>query len=147
MQADVEAGENMDSSKNDVGRATSPIRRVKPEEVPGIQPVLYRELDHRIAQTRLQHEPLPETFLICHDGDAAGALVYAGKRYDFNITLVAPGFESKGLGAEDGVFVISNGAGVLTNTVDELSLSIDIGGMIDLRRDFTEGKIFAAWYQ
>jgi succinyl-CoA synthetase alpha subunit len=118
---------------------------VPQEELPGIQPLLFRELDHRIAQTRLQHQPLPDAFLTCEDGEAGGSLVFQGERYDLNITLFAPRTELESSGGKSGVFVVSNGAGVLTNTVDELSRSVSIAGMIDLKQDFSEAKITAAF--
>ena len=43
------------------------------------------------------------------------------------------------------MFVVSNGAGVATNTVDQLSRSIPVSGMIDLKRNFDEPKIAASF--
>ena len=126
MRTDSEAvGERGSAPSDDLG-ATGPIRTVRHEELPGIQPVLYRELDHRIARTRLQHEPLPETFLKCENA-AGHILVYEGERYDLNITLFAPRADLESRGWRSGVFVVSNGAGVLTNTVDELSTWVAVG--------------------
>jgi succinyl-CoA synthetase alpha subunit len=123
---------------------TQPIRRVRQEELPGIQPLLVRELDQRIGQTRLEHEPLPDTFLMCEDQEARGSLVFRGERYDLNITLFRTRSEQKQLGRGSGVFVVSNGAGVATNTVDQLSNYVPIAGMIDLKQGFGEAKISAA---
>lgn len=145
MGTDTDAGKRGVSSENDGRCAMKPIRRVPQEDLPGIQPLLYRELDHRIGRTRLQHEPLPEEFLTCQSGGADGILVHRGKRYDLNITLFAPRPEMQGCGWKSGVFVVSNGAGVLTNTVDELSACVAIAGMIDLKHDFIEATISAAF--
>ncbi len=145
MRTDTEAGGGRVSSENRDPRATRPIRRVRQEELPGIQPLLFRELDHRIAQTCLQHQPLPDAFLICEDEEAGGALVFQGERYDLNITLFAPRPELQTHGFKSGVFVVSNGAGVLTNTIDELSNCVSIAGMIDLKQGFSEAKIAAAF--
>ena len=71
-------------------RARPAIRRVPQEDLPGIQPLLFRELDHRIAQTRLGHEPLPEGFLSAETADGGSALVFRGEHYDLNLTLFSP---------------------------------------------------------
>jgi succinyl-CoA synthetase alpha subunit len=131
--------------KEDGTRRTGPIHRVRREDLPGIQPTLFRELDHRIARTRLEHEPLPDTFLRCDDAEGGGSLVFRGRRYDLNITLFAPRPELLRAGSGSGVFVVSNGAGVATNTVDQLSTGLSIAGMVDLKRDFSEAKISAAF--
>ena len=65
--------------------AARPIRSAPREALPGIQPTLFRELDHRIAQTRLEHEPLSDAFL------KKGMIVYtegriADSRLRFNAT-------------------------------------------------------------
>ena len=62
-------------------RAAGPIRRVRQEDLPGIQPTLVREFDHRIAQTRLEHEPLPDTFLRSEAGDRFGGPSRLGQRF------------------------------------------------------------------
>jgi succinyl-CoA synthetase alpha subunit len=128
-------------------RAKEPIWRVPLEELPGIQPTLFRELDHRIARTRLEHEPLPETFLSCEDGEGTGNLVFRGERYDLSITLfdARPAMRLPVPAQGSGVFVVSNGAGVATNTVDQLSSIVRIAGMIDLKQGFGEDKIAAAF--
>ena len=92
-------------------RATEPIRRVPLEELPGIQPTVFRELDHRIAQTRLEHEPLPEVFLTPDTEEDGGMLVFRSERYDLNITLFSPERRLQRPGRGSGVFVVSNGAG------------------------------------
>jgi succinyl-CoA synthetase alpha subunit len=125
--------------------ARKPIRRVPQEDLPGIQPLLFRELDHRIAQTRLEHEPLPEVFLTSATEEGGSMLVFRGERYDLNLTLFRPQRQSREPSRGSGVFVVSNGAGVATNTVDQLSRSICVGGMIDLKRNFHQGKIAAAF--
>jgi len=135
----------LDFPKHERIRVERPIRRVRQEDLPGIQPTLFRELDHRIAQTRLEHEPLPDTFLRCESGERGGTLVFRGERYDLNITLFAARPEPRSFGRGSGVFVVSNGAGVATNTVDQLSSFLCIAGMIDLKRDFNETKIAAAF--
>ncbi len=121
-----------------------PIRRVPQEELPGIEPLFFQQLDHRITQTRLEHEPLPDDFMICEDEQAGGALVFRGERYDLNLTLFRPRLDEKKRDAGSGVFVVSNGAGLATNTVDQLSISVPIAGMLDLKQDFSETKIAAA---
>jgi succinyl-CoA synthetase alpha subunit len=126
-------------------RARNAIRRVPQEELPGIQPLLFRELDRRIAQTRLEHEPLPDVFLSCESEWGGPALVFRGERYDLSISLFDPQPQPRGSGRGSGVFVVSNGAGVATNTVDQLSSSLCVAGMIDLKRDFSEEKISAAF--
>ena len=135
----------LDFPKHERIRVERPIRRVRQEDLPGIQPTLFRELDHRIAQTRLEHEPLPDTFLRCESGERGGTLVFRGERYDLNITLFAARPEPRSFGRGSGVFVVSNGAGVATNTVDQLSSFLCIAGMIDLKQDFSEAKIAAAF--
>jgi succinyl-CoA synthetase alpha subunit len=122
--------------------APRPIRSAPREALPGIQPTLFRELDHRIAQTRLEHEPLSDAFLKSEDGAGGGTLIFRGERYDLNITVFAVRKEP---GRGSGVFVVSNGAGVATNTVDQLASSVCIAGMIDLKRDFSEAKMAAAF--
>ena len=116
------------------------------EELPGIQPTLFRELDHRIARTRLEHEPLPDAFLTCEDGEGAGNLVFRGERYDLSITLfdARPALRVPVPAQGSGVFVISNGAGVATNTIDQLARTVRVAGMIDLKRYFTEPKLSVA---
>jgi succinyl-CoA synthetase alpha subunit len=126
-------------------RPAEPIRRVRQEDLPGVQPTLFRELDHRIARTRLEHEPLPDAFLRCDGREDGGTLVYRGERYDLNITLFAPRPPARRPGSGSGVFVVSNGAGVGTNTVDQLSSRLAVAGMIDLKRDFSEAKIAASF--
>ena len=126
-------------------RPTKAIRRVPQEDLPGIQPLLFRELDHRIARTRLEYEPLPEVFLTSETEEDGSALVFGGERYDLNITLFSPQRRLRKPGRGSGVFVVSNGAGVATNTVDQLSRSICVAGMIDLKRNFNEAKIAAAF--
>jgi len=126
-------------------REKSPIRRLPQEELPGIQPLLFRELDHRIAQTRLEHEPLPTSFLRCDSDDAEDLLVFRGEQYDLNLTLFAPQPELRNPGRGSGVFVVSNGAGVASNTVDQLSRSVCVAGMLDLKRSFAAAKIAAAF--
>jgi len=133
------------SPEDDDVRTTEPIRRVAQEELPGIQSTLFWELDHRIAQTRLEHEPLPDLFLTSEGDDGGRNLVFRGERYDLNITLFSARPERKASGPGSGVFVVSNGAGVATNTVDQLSTSVCIAGMIDLKQDFSETKIAAAF--
>ncbi len=123
---------------------TEAIRKVAQEELPGIQSMLFRELDHRISQTRLEHEPLPDSFLMSEGADAGRNLVFRGERYNLNITLFSARPELKAPGRGSGVFIVSNGAGVATNTVDQLSTSVCIAGMIDLKQDFNETKIAAA---
>jgi len=126
-------------------RARPAIRRVPQEDLPGIQPLLFRELDHRIAQTRLGHEPLPEDFLSAETADGGSALVFRGERYDLNLTLFSPEQRPQKPSRGSGVFVVSNGAGVATNTVDQLSRGIRVAGMIDLKRNFNAEKIAAAF--
>jgi hypothetical protein len=111
------------------------IRRVPREDLPGIQPLLFRELDHRIAQTRLGYEPLPEGFLTTETEADGSALVFRGELYDLNITLFTAEQRPAGPTRGSGVFVVSTGAGVATNTVDQLSRSIPVAGMIDLKRN------------
>jgi len=118
---------------------------VPQEDLPGIQPLLFRELDHRIAQTRLGHEPLPEGFLSAETADGGSALVFRGQYYDLNLTLFGPQQRLQKPGRGSGVFVVSNGAGVATNTVDQLSRKIPVAGMIDLKRNFVEEKIATAF--
>jgi succinyl-CoA synthetase alpha subunit len=132
------------ASSDSETRARAAIRRVPREELPGIRPLLLREIDSRIAQTHLEHDPLPDIFLSCESEEGGGVLVFRGKRYDLNITLFSPRPELQTAGRGSGVFVISNGAGVATNTVDQLSHSLCVAGMIDLKRDFSEEKIAAA---
>jgi hypothetical protein len=115
------------------------------EELPGIQPTLFRELDHRIAQTRLEHEPLPETFLTCEGGQDGRTLVFRGEHYNLSITLFNTAPELRKPSQGSGVFVVSNGAGVATNTVDQLSSFVRLAGMVDLKQDFSEAKIAAAF--
>jgi succinyl-CoA synthetase alpha subunit len=126
-------------------RARKAIRKVSQQDLPGIQPLLFRELDHRIAQTRLEHEPLPDDFLTSESEEGGSTLVFRGERYDLNLTLFGPQPEPHTTAGGSGVFVVSNGAGVATNTVDQLSRSIPVGGMIDLKRNFDEAKIGAAF--
>ncbi len=126
-------------------RPRTAIRRVPQEELPGIQPLLFRELDHRIAQTRLEHEPLPESFLISETQEGGSVLVFRGERYDLNLTLFRLQTQSPETRRGGGVFVVSNGAGVATNTVDQLSRSICVSGMVDLKRNFNQEKISAAF--
>jgi succinyl-CoA synthetase alpha subunit len=126
-------------------RGKKAIRTVSQEDLPGIQPLLFRELDHRIAQTPLEHEPLPDVFLTCESDASGNTLVFRGERYDLNITLFSPQVKLRRTGGGGGVFVVSNGAGVATNTVDQLSQSVSIAGMIDLKRNFNEAKIAAAF--
>jgi succinyl-CoA synthetase alpha subunit len=121
------------------------MRMVPREDLPGIQPLLFRELDHRIAQAHLEHQPLPDVFLTCASEESGSTLVFRGERYDLNITLFSPQANLRKPGQGSGVFVVSNGAGVATNTVDQLSHSICVAGMIDLKRDFSEAKIGAAF--
>jgi succinyl-CoA synthetase alpha subunit len=121
------------------------IRRLPQEELLGIQSLLFRELDHRIAQTRLERRPLPETFLSCESESDGSALVFRGERYDLNITLFASQANLEKPPRGSGIFVVSNGAGVATNTVDQLSPRVSVAGMIDLKRDFSEPKIAAAF--
>ncbi|MHC4506307.1 MAG: hypothetical protein ACYTFI_23680, partial [Planctomycetota bacterium] len=125
-------------------QAKRAIRPVSREDLPGIQPVLFRELEHRIAQTRLEHEPLPDSFLTAQSEEGGSALVFRGERYDLNLTLFAPQPGRRTPAQGSGIFVVSNGAGVATNTVDQLSRTLPIGGMIDLKREFTEAKITAS---
>jgi len=142
---DHEHGGGRVASRDEESRAREAIRRVPQEELPGIEPLLFRELDHRISQTRLVHEPLPEVFLSCETQEGGSALVFRGERFDLNLTLFRPDGHSPGRGRGSGVFVVSNGAGVATNTVDQLSHSLCVAGMIDLKRNFTEEKITAAF--
>jgi succinyl-CoA synthetase alpha subunit len=137
---DRKHGEARIASDNQENREKEAIRRVPQEDLPGIQPLLFRELDHRIAQTRLQHDPLPEVFLTS-ETEEGSALVFRGERYDLNLTLFSPESQSRG----SSVFVVSNGAGVATNTVDQLSRSLSVAGMIDLKRNFSQRKIAAAF--
>jgi succinyl-CoA synthetase alpha subunit len=102
-------------------------------------------LDRRIAQTRLQHEPLPDFFLSSESEEGGRVLVFRDESYDLNITLFGPQPMRWGTGRGSGVFVVSNGAGVATNTVDQLSSSLCVSGMIDLKRDFSEARIAAAF--
>jgi len=143
--ADAEPRRGGTAPEEDEIRAREPIRRVPLEELPGIQPTLFRELDHRIAQTRLEHEPLPETFLTCEGREDGGTLVFRGERYNLSITLFDAAPELRRPGQGSGVFVVSNGAGVATNTVDQLSSFVRLAGMIDLKQDFNEAKIAAAF--
>ena len=108
---DAEPRRGRTSPEEDEIRATEPIRRVPLEELPGIQPTLFRELDHRIARTRLEHEPLPAAFLTCEDGEGEGALVFRGERYDLSITLfdARPALRVPVPAQGSGVFVVSNG--------------------------------------
>ncbi len=144
-QAERTPSEDRISSNDEEIRARSPIRRVPQEDLPGIQPLLFRELDHRIAQTRLGHQPLPEGFLSAETEDGGSALVFRGEQYDLNLTLFSPQQHLQKPSRGSGVFVVSNGAGVATNTVDQLSRSIRVAGMIDLKRNFTEEKIATAF--
>ncbi len=144
-QAERTLSEDRISSNQEEIRTRSPIRRVPQEDLPGIQPLLFRELDHRIAQTRLGHEPLPEGFLSAETEDGGSALVFRGEQYDLNLTLFSPQQRLQKPNRGSGVFVVSNGAGVATNTVDQLSRSICVAGMIDLKRNFSEGKIATAF--
>ena len=106
---------------------------------------MFREIDHRIARTRLEHQPLPDVFLSCEREEGGRLLVFRGERYDLNITLFRPQPMPREPGQGSGVFVVSNGAGVATNTVDQLSASLSVAGMIDLKIDFSEAKIAAAF--
>jgi succinyl-CoA synthetase alpha subunit len=133
------------ASNDDESRAVEAIRTVSQEDLPGIQPLLFRELDRHISQTRLEHEPLPDFFLTCEGEEGASTLVFRGQRYDLNLTLFRPQPKWQGAIRGSGVFVVSNGAGVASNTVDQLSRSVGVAGMIDLKRDFNEAKIAAAF--
>jgi succinyl-CoA synthetase alpha subunit len=132
------------ASGEEESRSRPAIRRVPREDLPGIQPLLFRELDHRIGQTRLGYEPLPEGFLTTETEADGSALVFRGELYDLNITLFTAEQRPAGPTRGSGVFVVSNGAGVATNTVDQLSRSIPVAGMIDLKRNFHQEKITAA---
>ncbi len=142
--SDRKHGEGRTGSNDEESRGKEAIRRVPQEDLPGIQPLLFREFDHRIAQTRLQHERLPETFLSSETEDGS-TLVFRGERFDLNLTLFAPQDHPRRPSPGSGVFVVSNGAGVATNTVDQLSRSLPVAGMIDLKRNFNQGKIAAAF--
>jgi hypothetical protein len=126
-------------------RKKSPIRRLPQERLPGIQPLLFREFDHRIAQTRLEYDPLPDSFLSCESEDVEGSLVFQGEYYDLNLTLFAPQPKITKPGQGSGVFIVSNGAGVASNTVDQLSRSVSVAGMVDLKRNFRAEKIAAVF--
>jgi succinyl-CoA synthetase alpha subunit len=143
MPPDTERNRPRNYPEREGIRAAGPIRRVRQEDLPGIQPTLFREFDHRIAQTRLEHEPLPDAFLRSEAG--GGTLVFQGQRYDLNITLFGTRPELQRPGRGSGVFVVSNGAGVAANTVDQLCSSVNIAGMIDLKQDFSEAKIAASF--
>jgi len=106
---------------------------------------MFGELDRRIARTRLEYEPLPDVFLSCESHEGGRVLVFRDEHYDLNMTLFAPQPMQWGPGRGSGVFVVSNGAGVATNTVDQLSISVRVAGMIDLKRDFSESGISAAF--
>jgi succinyl-CoA synthetase alpha subunit len=133
------------TSSDEEGRARRTIRRVLQEELPDIRSLTLGELDRRIAQTRLQHEPLPDFFLSSESEEGGRVLVFRDERYDLNITLFGSQPMRWGTGRGSGVFVVSNGAGVATNTVDQLSSSLCVSGMIDLKRDFSEARIAAAF--
>ncbi len=133
------------SSSGDENRSRTAIRPVLQEDLPGIRPLLFRELDRHIEQTRLEHEPLPDSFLSSEGGGGGRVLVFRGQRYDLNITLFSRQPSRQGPCRGSGVFVVSNGAGVATNTVDQLSSSVCVAGMIDLKRDFSAPKITAAF--
>jgi succinyl-CoA synthetase alpha subunit len=106
---------------------------------------MFGEFDRRIAQTRLEYEPLPDVFLSCESEEGGRVLVFRDERYDLNITLFGPQPMRRRPRQGSGVFVVSNGAGVATNTVDQLSSSLCVAGMIDLKRDFSEARIAAAF--
>ena len=142
---DSQFAKSTDAPEQRDTRDAEPIRRVPQERLPGIEPLLFRELDHRISKTRLQHEPLPPAFLRCEDGESGGSLVFRGKRYNLNITFFSDDSEPQEPGQGSGAFVVSNGAGVATNTVDQLSAYVRIAGMIDLKQDFSEAKIATAF--
>jgi succinyl-CoA synthetase alpha subunit len=106
---------------------------------------MFGELDRRIAQTRLEYEPLPDVFLTCESEEDGPVLVFRDEHFDLNITLFGPQPTRRGPRRGSGVFVVSNGAGVATNTVDQLSSAVCVAGMIDLKRDFSEARIAAAF--
>lgn len=119
-------------------------RRVPPEALPGIGPMLFREIDRRIAPPLLQSDRLPDDFLVSEDPEGRGKLLFGGRRYDLNITVFKRRQGPRGRCAGSGLFVISNGAGAATNTVDLLAGRGPVAGMIDLKRNFTAAKILAA---
>ena len=120
------------------------INRVPRERLPGIQPLLFRELDQRISLPCLEREPLPPEFLFGDGAEGEGRLVFEGKRYDLNLNVFGRRQCPHGIKHGDGVFVISNGAGVATNTVDQIARLRPVAGMIDLKRNFSSNKIQAA---
>ena len=120
------------------------LRKIPPEDLPGIDPRLFRELEERIQQPLLQPDPLPEEFLISEGKEGEGKVVFQGKRYDLNITVFKPpGDREQRQGS--GVFIISNGSGVAINMVDHLVTVVEVCGVIDLKRDFVAEKITAAF--
>ncbi|MBN1609475.1 MAG: HD domain-containing protein [Polyangiaceae bacterium] len=125
-------------------RLRGPIRPVPPDALPDISPVLFRELDHRITTPLLEREALPGDFLVRETRTGERILVFRGQPYALNLTLFRSQSDRWPHVTGSGVFVVSNGAGVAVNTVDELAKSVPVAGMIDLKRDFSAAKILAA---
>ena len=71
--------------------------------------------------------------------------MFRGEQYDLNLTLFSSQQRLQKPSRGSGVFVVSNGAGVAANTVDQLCSSVCIAGMIDLKQDFSEAKIAASF--
>lgn len=92
--------------------------RVSPEQLPGIEPLIFRQIGRRIAFPLLESGRLPDDFLITEDKDRRGSLLFGGRRWDLNITVFKPRDGPRGRCKGSGVFVVSNGAGVATNTVE-----------------------------
>jgi succinyl-CoA synthetase alpha subunit len=125
-------------------RPHGPIRPVAPDALPDVSPVLFRELDHRITTPLLERDALPGDFVVRERRTGERILVFRGQTYALNLTLFRSQAERWPHVAGSGVFVISNGAGVAVNTVDELAKSVPVAGMVDLKRDFSAAKIRAA---
>ncbi|MBW2256902.1 MAG: hypothetical protein JRI25_20230, partial [Deltaproteobacteria bacterium] len=117
---------------------------VPAKELPNIGPLLFGELDHHIGRQRLQSDRLPDDFLITEDREGRGNLLFEGHHYDLNITVFEPDTAPRGRCKGSGMFVISNGAGVAANTVDQVAGLGPVAGMIDLKRNFIKRKILAA---
>ena len=121
-----------------------PVRQIPPESLPGVDPNLLRELVHRISKPLLQQDHLPSAILICEGKEWEGRVLFDHKRYNLNITVFKPQPDRRGRGTGSGVFVVSNGAGVSTNVVDQLAPTVQVAGMIDLKQHFVASKIMAA---
>jgi len=117
---------------------------VSPEQLPGIQPLVFGELSRHIAFPLLESDRLPDDFLITEDKDGRGLLLFGDRRWDLNITVFKPRAGPRGRCRGSGIFVVSNGAGVASNTVDQLAKRGPVAGMIDLKRDFSAEKILAS---